>query len=508
MKKIFKYMFAGLIACGTMTSCQDALETTPTSSTSGDKLMSNTTSALVPLNGIYRSFYEMWAASGAYDSFGINSYSLMADAMGDDFIIAKPGSGWFFFDHIYEVKSFFTVPVFRPYDIWNAHYTWIANANYILAAENTIQGLPTDINYIMGQAYAIRGYAYFMLAQNYARTYKGHEGEPCCPIYTEPTVPGTQGKARSTVAHVYEQVVSDLDKALTLLKGTKPKHITHMGYAVASGIRARVALVMEDWATAQTAALEAIETSGAEVLAPKDFLGLNNVEAANVMWGAKVTPDQVSGSGKGCIFAHLDLEGSFGKAYKQINKILYDTMDPDDARTAWWDPTFAGNKNGGYQQMKFKFSNPTTKEGDYIWMRVEEMYLTAAEAACRLGDEAKAKELLKAVMSLRVANYECTKTGTALGKLTYDFTGSLLEEILLQRRIELWGEYGRVYDIRRLKQGFRRTSEMGFSRMATLDGRPTDNPENYMWVITIPQSEFDGNVNMDAEKDQNPMGDE
>lgn len=30
------------------------------------------------------------------------------------------------------------------------------------------------------------------------------------------------------------------------------------------------------------------------------------------------------------------------------------------------------------------------------------------------------------------------KTGTALGKLTSDETGSLLEEIIIQRRIELW----------------------------------------------------------------------
>lgn len=28
-----------------------------------------------------------------------------------------------------------------------------------------------------------------------------------------------------------------------------------------------------------------------------------------------------------------------------------------------------------------------------------------------------------------------------------------------------------------------------------------------MWVLTIPQTEFDGNVNMDPTKDQNPVGD-
>ena len=39
-----------------------------------------------------------------------------------------------------------------------------------------------------------------------------------------------------------------------------------------------------------------------------------------------------------------------------------------------------------------------------------------------------------------------------MGKLTSDYTGSLLEEIIIQRRIELWGIYRRIYDIRHLNQ--------------------------------------------------------
>jgi hypothetical protein len=136
------------------------------------------------------------------------------------------------------------------------------------------------------------------------------------------------------------------------------------------------------------------------------------------------------------------------------------------------------------------------------------MYLTAAEAAVRLGDETKAKKHLMDLMSKRDPDYSTNKTGTALATLTSTETGSLLEEIITQRRIELWGEFGRIYDIRRLKQGFRRTTEMGWPTAALLGNRPTDNPESYMWVLTIPQTEFDGNENMNAETDQNPTGDE
>lgn len=435
----------------------------------------------------------------------------MADVMGEDMIMNDMGSGWFWYDALYQVKDRYSSTAWRSYDLWNAYYTWVSNANYILASEETMEGAQADVNYVIGQAYAIRAYSYFMLAQSFARTYKGHESDPCCPIYTEPTVAGTQGNPRSSVGDVYKQITSDINRAVELLNGTTRKHISHIDYATALGLQARIALVMEDWATAKTAAHTAITASGCRVLAPSQFAGVNSTQAANVMWGAEIIADQ-SGMYAG-FFTHMDAcdergDSTYGAtARKQINKELYDKMDPNDERRNWWDTENENNGKGGYQQEKFKFSDRQTWMGDYIWMRVEEMYLTAAEAECRLGEEPAAIEDLKAVMASRVPDYTCTKTGTALGALTSDVTGSLLEEIITQRRVELWGEFGRIYDIRRLKQGFRRTEAMGWPTSTLLANRPTTDPECYMWVMTIPQSEFDGNANMTPESDQNPIGD-
>ena len=510
MKNIFKYMFVGLLACGSLASCNDdALETLPTGSMSGDGLMKTASSALVPLNGIYRSMYTAgWSVSGnTHQCFGISAYNLMADLMGEDHIMNDMGSGWFWYDCVYNVKARYTSSAWRSYDLWNAYYIWVSNANYIIAAEETMGGAESDVNNVIGQAYAIRAYSYFMLAQTFARTYVGHETEPCCPLYVEPTVAGTEGQPRSTVAQVYELIKNDIQKAVTLLDGTKQQHISHISHAVALGLQARIALVMEDWTTAFNAATEAINSSSCEIQEVKDFAGLNSTAAGNVMWGAEVISDQ---SGMyASLFSHMDPDaGAYGaSALKQINKELYAKISATDARKAWWDPTDSNNGNGGYQQTKMKFSDIQTWMGDYIWMRIEEMYLMAAEAACRLGEESNAISILNTFMSYRDPEYTCSKTGTALGALTSDETGSLLEEIILQRRIELWGEFGRIYDIRRLKQGFRRTTDMGWPTDALLNNRPTDDPESYMWVLTIPQSEFDGNVNMDPTVDQNPVGD-
>ena len=507
MKKIFKYSFISLGMMALAACSGDKLETQPTDSVSGTTLFSDAKAAMVPLNGLYRSMYTSgWSTTGnTHQCFGVSAYCLAAEVMGDDFVMGAQGSGWFWFDAAYNVKGRFTSSAWRSYDLWYAFYTWIANANYVIAAEETMGGATEDVNYVIGQAYAVRAYSYFQLAQWFARTYKGHESEPCAPIYNEPTFKTTTGQPRASVADVYKQIDSDLEKALTLLKGIPQQDKTHMAYAVACGIASRVALVEENWSKALELAKEAIDNSGCSVQPVAAITGMNSVGYNDVMWGAKIKSDQAGMYAS--FFAHLDPAVTYAaRAPKQISIWLYNQIGENDARRAWWNP------EQNYLQKKFSFSNVSTWEGDYVWMRVEEMYFNAAEAACRLGDEATAKNYLMAVMSQRDPSYACEKTGTALGALTTDETNSLLEEILIQKRIELWGEFGRTFDIRRLKQGFQRTSDQGWPDGLLLKDksgalRPTANPENYMWVLTIPQAEFDGNINMTVDKDQNPADD-
>ena len=439
MKRVFKYTFLGLLAGGMLltTSCsEERIETSPTQSMSGQGLLANGNAALVALNGIYREMYTAgWSTTGnTHQCFGITAYNLCADVMGEDHIMGAQGSGWFWYDCLYNVKGFYDRSTWRSYDLWYAYYNWIANANYIIAAEETMEGTSSEVNYAIGQAYAIRAYSYFMLSQYFARTLKGHESEMCVPIYTEPTTPETKGQPRATNAEVYAQIDSDIQKAVSLLQGTEQQNSAHIGYAVALGIQARIALVENDWQTAKTAAKAAIAASGCSVLPTASFTGMNNASAANVMWGAGIIADQVGMYAS--FFAHMDFEADkYGSsAPKLINKELYAKMNPTDTRRNWW---VSGVSSAGLLQEKFKFADVSTWMGDYIFMRVEEMYLTAAEAECRLGDEAAAKEDLMAVMSLRDPDYSTNKTGTALGKTsaTADETGSLLEEILIQRRI-------------------------------------------------------------------------
>ncbi len=506
MKKIIISLVSVFAVLASVTSCdKELLNTNPTDAVSGDTVFTDTEGGLMALNGAIRFFWQ-WGqtTTGNYHQcFGPQSYNLMADLMGEDMVMAAAGNGWFWYDYLYDVKDAFNSTTWRPYDAWNYYYTLISNMNYIIDAKDQMEGATEEVNYIVGNAYAFRAWAYAYCGMLYARSYIGHEDRLCVPIYTEPTVAGTQGKARATNKEVYEQALQDINTAIDLIGDTPQKHVSHIDKYVANGIKARIALYMGKYQEAHDAAAIAVTGGSYAFDASYHF---NDAFDDSVLWGAEIITDQ--GTTNPQFLAHMDIAfGGYGaKARKCLSAWLHDRMDLADGRQAWWSyELLADNSTKGYQQYKFLFkdaSNPQTG-ADHIFMRAPEMQLIIAETACRLGNESEAKNALNSLMSTRVAGYDCSaKTGTSLGALTTDLTGSLLEEILIQRRIELWGEFGRVYDIKRLRQGFKRTTEMGHPVAALLNTLHTDDPESFDWVMTFPAKEFNANKLIL----QNPVG--
>ena len=109
MKKIL-FAFVALMAL-TFTACnKDILNTNPTDRVSGDTIFADTDGGMMALNGTIRALWEWgWATTGNYHQvIGPEGYGLMADLMGEDHVQAAQGSGWFWFDYRYNVKSRFT----------------------------------------------------------------------------------------------------------------------------------------------------------------------------------------------------------------------------------------------------------------------------------------------------------------------------------------------------------------------------------------------------------------
>ena len=237
------------------------------------------------------------------------------------------------------------------------------------------------------------------------------------------------------------------------------------------------------------------------------------------MWGEVKTTDNY---GMYLSFqAQMDAghDGYAKTARRCCTSWLWNRMNATDARRAWWLGTFdnADFADSGeairYCQVKFKFKGDSWL-GDYIYMRAEEMLLTAAEAYCQEGNDPQARIYLQKLMAKRDASYTgAEKSGNAINRLTpgsdgASMTGSLLEEILIQRRLELWGEYGRIFDIKRLGQGFKRVAVESadnpqFDPASLIADHDTQSPGSFAWILLLPQKELDGNPNIV----QNPIGD-
>ena len=121
MKK--KLYILAVLSIATISCNKDMLEFNPTDSGSGENLMKDASTAISSINGIYRSMWTAgWSTTGnAHQCFGISAYNIAQEAMGDDFIMQSQGNGWFWYDHVYNVKNQYASSAFRSYDVWYAN---------------------------------------------------------------------------------------------------------------------------------------------------------------------------------------------------------------------------------------------------------------------------------------------------------------------------------------------------------------------------------------------------
>lgn len=524
MKKIL-YILT-IISALFFASCSDELETSPTDKIAGNVMLNNPDGGQAVLNGMYRALYTYgWGSGWESENSGLMAFMHAADLMGEDMVQQTAGSGWFWYDYRLNIASDYTHNAGRPYQAWNMFYILIANANMVLSKENEwildkeANAVDSKSKAVIGQAFAMRAFAYSNLIQLYQQSISEGEDLAGVPIYEEPTTIETQGRPRGTIADVYALMNSDIDKATSYLEeaekeGWKRDHESNIDSYVANGIKARIALNEgADYSRAHDAAVKAMSKSGLNVLQTADFIGWNNRNSANVMWALEVVATQSEGVVG--FFAHMDADaaGSYGsRARILIATGLYNLIpDTDTRKQLWWrgvlkeEEEKVGTSMTSHCQLKFKFGNAVTRIGDYLLMRKEEMLLIAAESAARMRKFTDARAYLQELGDMRDPNYaerlKALKDGDGVTYSTNTLAAptTILEEALFQRRVELWGEYPRGFDLKRLGLGYNRTYT-GSNHSAKLSASRADK----RFTMPIPQAEFDGNSSMKAE-DQNPM---
>lgn len=483
MKIALKTLTVSFAVAGLMfsSSCKkDYLNTNPTNQIASEDMFKTTTAARTALNGIHSLMISRTLQTN-HAEFGTKMADLCEDMMGNDMV--GTGSGYDWFDYHYKYVMQESATYWGPYHFWNFFYRIINNANNIIDNIDAADGLQADKDDIKGQALAYRAWAYFKLANYFQFTYKGAENAPGVPIYTTATtVENSKGAGRGTLQQVYDRIVADIEQSVALLESVPASSSdkSQISLAAAQGIYARIALSMENWAKAREMSIRA--STGYQLMTNQEYTsGFNNNNNPEWIWASNYTTEQYDGQSIINFISFMDPNcpgyASAG-ATRRITRSLYDQIPADDIRKQ----VFSA---GSYLQNKFRAQDPNGFVCDYVFMRASEMYLIRAEAAARLGNTSEATATLEELVQERYPAYTAPTGATAL-----------LNEILLQRRIELWGEGFAFTDIKRLKVGLNRPTGAGNHSAGVARYTRIADPTDRRFLFLIPQREIDANENM------------
>lgn len=467
-------------------SCEKTyLDTTPTASIDAGSAYATTKNASAAINGIYRSFVVRYLSSQGHS--GHPAMMIILDHLGEDMVLGTTAAGW----HVGETRwiahrADVNTMVQFPYEMY---YRIIGNANIGIANIDKAAGPAADRNRLKGEALALRAFGYFNLVQLYGKRYESRakpNTQLGVPLVLEPT---TEGKPRNTVEEVYAQINKDLADAALLLTASRANK-SHINLNVVRGFQARVALVQQDWANAAKFAAEA--RAGYQPMNATQYLdGFQDISNSEWMWGFDHLEDQTEYFGGYHSYISCNYNSTVIRTYpKVINNLLYKQIPATDVRSKMWveTPTAAnsivppGGVRPKFLNQKFRLpGTPSTSAmGDVPYMRAAEMYLIEAEAKARLNDAAGASKVLFDLVKTRDANYvQSTKSGDAL-----------IDEILIQRRIELWGEGHRFLDLKRTNAPLNRNGTNAIASVVLLfDVAPGD----VRWEFLIPRREINAN---------------
>ncbi len=429
-----------------------------------------------------REFSTNFELTGSrHDDFGQKSIDLGMDLLSNDMVQVQ--DHWFgnYYGYRGRTQDFSTTSI-----IWNFYYTIIRNVNSIIVQIDEDTNVD-DLRHLRARAIALRAHAYFNLIRIYQYSYQGNQSASGIPIYdgADINVP-----SRASVQEVYDLIMIDIEWAYNNISGFNRESKEKLNKVVIAGIYSRILLETgTDYSKCAQLASEA--KAGGTLMSAAAYLneGFSLISNSEWIWGADINAE--SSTIYASFFSHAASEnpgyaGLLG-IYKSIDKRLYDAIPDSDVRKQ----NFSDGSGGFPMYANTKFRDFTFFEGDYVYMRVAEMYLNEAEAMARSGNDLGAASVLFQLVSTRDSAYTLsTNTGQ-----------SLIEEILLQRRIELWGEGFAWFDMKRNSVSLERTySNSNHTAFGMFDFSPTD-PK---FLFQIPEAELNNNEDINA-GDQNPL---
>ena len=495
-------MFLGVLL--SLASCSDDfLEVYPTEVLSAEQVSdaskTNPNVSKGTLLGIYENLYRR--GSGGTDSqedFGITTQYIQLDMFSADLV--HLGKSYNRQTAISELTATLDPDSDYNYRGWRFLYRIINLSNLVIdgAGGNDVVPETETGKYTVGQAKALRGYAYYFLAHIYVNDISDLS-KPVLPLYKSAS---DLDLPKSTLKEVFDFAIKDMLDAEMLLEGFNREAKIEINQDVVRGLLARTYGAMNNWAKTEEYAKKVIDAGHPIMTADEVALlpdedgsvgGFNDINSIpGIIWGIDITPE---GQGLASLFSWWGFMDPYSYSYaavgnaKGMDAALHAKFRADDVRLNQFDGVlrprgkfyYKGAQNNGFRL----FSGPQSNiDSDSHYMRMAEMYLLHAEAAAENGNYDAARTSLKAVLDLRLDD---TSYIDALADV------DLAEEAALQARLELFAEGQSYFIMKRRRET--RTRGANWLDFAGQSFQHFDEKLTY----EIPQNEILFNSNLEGQ---------
>ncbi|TDQ09497.1 RagB/SusD family nutrient uptake outer membrane protein [Pedobacter metabolipauper] len=427
------------------------------------------------------------ALTGLYDATTLSSYTndmiLNNDVKGGDVLVVSGAGNYGRFITGYQfIEAPSGTGSNESIAYWTQAYAIIRNANEFqlnIPAAPLTDALKT--RYI-AETRAIRADAYFWLVRWYCKPYTLDPQAMGVPVVRMPLAYTDATPDRGTVQSVYDLILEDLLFAEINLPASNT-NIYRMTKNSIRGLLARVYLTMGNYPEASKYAK--LARVGFPLSSGEDLLtGFNN-PTSEWIFGLSVRSDDNQGFlGVHSFYDPYDI----GYSSFRVNDAFLASFSEDDIRKQQFlvDGEYSRRGTEGYLINKFDFNS--TPANNQVLIRSSEMYLIEAEAEARQGvaNEPAAKAALLAIQARAgITTVPSLNTGQAL-----------INEILVERGKELYGEGHKFFDLLRTKTPITRATGVG--HWAIVNFQPGDNK----LVLPLPIVEL--NANPVLKPQQNP----
>ncbi len=357
----------------------------------------------------------------------------------------------------------------------------IAFANLALEGAEGLGGAEdAQIRPYYGELLAVRAFLHFEMARAYAQppTLSGvdmNKASSGIVLIDKVFTPETE-VVRSTLKQTYDFITSELERAIPMM--TSAKVLGGMNAWAAKLILARAYLYLGDNGKAFTLAADVADNSPYELFTPANYVAAWRAEGSSEFIFEVRTSDNTRNSAqRNSLGYYTNPEGyaevgvNNREEYQNNLMSAFEALSDNDIRKVSVSERADGVAKKGYYTIKYMGRAGTTLySSNPRPARLAEAYLIAAEAAVKGGStEANA---LKYYNGLRSSRY-------AEGTYT-DATAVTMQDILDERRIELFCENHRLFDLVRNNQ-----------TVTKYDGSATYQPNDPKLLLPIPLRELD-----------------